>query len=567
MALIAIAADKGSPGVTTAAMALATAWPRPVLLAECDPAGGDLAYRMPAEGGGRLDTQRGLLSLAIAARRGLSPQQVWEHAQQLPGGLPVLTGVSTAEQGAGLDRLWRPVGVALSRVRDADVIADCGRIGVDGPLYDLLAEASFVVLVMRASLGEVVRLRERAAAVAACGQRRGQPGPTVGVIAIAGQRDFSGTVAELSRALNQGQGRGAVRLLGGLAYEPKSAAALSGERGGSLSKSLLIRSARDIAARVIEQLPAPEAVAEGGFAAASAGPGTAQANPGPVAGEFGAASPGRRMATGGFGPGPTVPRPVPAGFGAAPAGPVPAGPVPAVPRPAETRPAETRPAASELLPRIPPQARPAPVRAESMRPEPMRPEPMRPEPIHPEPLRAEPLRQEPLRPVPVRPEPPRPEPMRPGPAHPEPVRPEAARPEPARGASVWAPPVRGESAWTEPARVQPDRPQPVRPEPVRPEPPRAEPPRPEPPRGEPPRPEAPVSDPQGAEPPQRPVAQLRRTWPPPDEPNGGPAPYAPAGLAGPLRGRHHGASAPDDDDDQPGWSLTVPQELPPDRRG
>ncbi|HSZ49589.1 MAG TPA: hypothetical protein VK823_29900 [Streptosporangiaceae bacterium] len=557
MALIAIAADKGSPGVTTAAMALATAWPRPVLLAECDPAGGDLAYRMPAEGGGRLDTQRGLLSLAIAARRGLSPQQVWEHAQQLPGGLPVLTGVSTAEQGAGLDRLWRPVGVALSRVRDADVIADCGRIGVDGPLYDLLAEASFVVLVMRASLGEVVRLRERAAAVAACGQRRGQPGPTVGVIAIAGQRDFSGTVAELSRALNQGQGRGAVRLLGGLAYEPKSAAALSGERGGSLSKSLLIRSARDIAARVIEQLPAPEAVAEGGFAAASAGPGTAQANPGPVAGEFGAASPGRRMATGGFGPGPTVPGPVPAGFGAAPAGPVPAGPVPA-----ETRPAETRPAASELLPRIPPEARPAPVRAESMRPE-----PMRPEPIHPEPLRAEPLRQEPLRPVPVRPEPPRPEPMRPGPAHPEPVRPEAARPEPARGASVWAPPVRGESAWTEPARVQPDRPQPVRPEPVRPEPPRAEPPRPEPPRGEPPRPEAPVSDPQGAEPPQRPVAQLRRTWPPPDEPNGGPAPYAPAGLAGPLRGRHHGASAPDDDDDQPGWSLTVPQELPPDRRG
>ena len=154
MALIAIAADKGSPGVTTAAMALATAWPRPVLLAECDPAGGDLAYRMPAEGGGRLDTQRGLLSLAIAARRGLSPHQVWEHAQQLPGGLPVLTGVSTAEQGAGLDRLWRPVGVALSRVRDADVIADCGRIGVDGPLYDLLAEASFVVLVMRASLGE-----------------------------------------------------------------------------------------------------------------------------------------------------------------------------------------------------------------------------------------------------------------------------------------------------------------------------------------------------------------------------------------------------------------------------
>jgi len=42
MALIAIAADKGSPGVTTTSVALAAVWPRPVLLAECDPSGGDL---------------------------------------------------------------------------------------------------------------------------------------------------------------------------------------------------------------------------------------------------------------------------------------------------------------------------------------------------------------------------------------------------------------------------------------------------------------------------------------------------------------------------------------------
>ena len=48
MALIAVAADKGAPGVTTTALALAAVWPRPVLLAECDPAGGDLVYRFPA---------------------------------------------------------------------------------------------------------------------------------------------------------------------------------------------------------------------------------------------------------------------------------------------------------------------------------------------------------------------------------------------------------------------------------------------------------------------------------------------------------------------------------------
>src|SRR6202795_5137213 len=139
MALIAVAADKGGPGVTTASVALAAVWPAPVPLAECDPAGGDIVYRLPGAGGVRLDPRRGLLSLAVAARHGLQPHQVWEHTQKLYGGLDVLAGVNSAEQGAGLDALWGAVGGLLSRIPDADVIADCGRIGVDGSYYDLLA--------------------------------------------------------------------------------------------------------------------------------------------------------------------------------------------------------------------------------------------------------------------------------------------------------------------------------------------------------------------------------------------------------------------------------------------
>src|SRR3982074_1468642 len=68
MALIAIASDKGAPGVTTAALALAAVWPRPVLLAECDPAGGDLVYRFPAVGGGPLDPRAGGASPARGCR-------------------------------------------------------------------------------------------------------------------------------------------------------------------------------------------------------------------------------------------------------------------------------------------------------------------------------------------------------------------------------------------------------------------------------------------------------------------------------------------------------------------
>jgi len=254
MALIAVAADKGAPGVTTTVLALAAVWPRPVLLAECDPAGGDLVYRLPAADGGRLDPRRGLLSLAVAARRGIAPQQIWEHVQKLHGGLDVLTGVTNADQGAGLNLLWGPVGRVLAASGEADVIADCGRLGVDGPHYDLLAEAALVVLVTRASLGEVVRLRDRAAAIGAGLRKRNRPGQLTDVVVIADYRQFRTTLAEVGEAL--GQVSAPARVAGGLADDAKGAELLRGQWGGKLDKSLLIRTARDIAEGLVSRLPA-----------------------------------------------------------------------------------------------------------------------------------------------------------------------------------------------------------------------------------------------------------------------------------------------------------------------
>ena len=238
MGLIAIAADKGAPGVTTASLALTLVWPRPVLLAECDPAGGDLVYRLPAAHGGQLDPGRGLLSLAVAARRGLTPDQVLEHAQKLRGGLDVLAGVVTAEQGAGLEPLWGPVGAALARLPDCDVIADCGRIGADGPHYDMLAYASSVVLVTRASLEEVVRLRDRVAAVTSALGLRHRQGIPLGVLVVADHRRFHAALTETGQALG-------------------------GDQRGHLGRSLLLRTARDLAGRLARSL-APDVAAPAG---------------------------------------------------------------------------------------------------------------------------------------------------------------------------------------------------------------------------------------------------------------------------------------------------------------
>jgi hypothetical protein len=255
MSLIVIAADKGAPGVTTTALALAAVWPRPVLLAECDPSGGDLVYRFPAANGGSLDPRRGLLALAVTARRGLQPGQLWEHTQKMSGGLDVLTGVINAEQGAGLGALWGPLGGLLAALPGGDVIADCGRLGPDGPHYDLLAQASVVVLVTRPNPGDVIRLRDRAAAVAAAANARGRRGVAPAVVVIADQRSLRATASEISQTLAQGNIPAGV--VGGIADDDKGAELLRGEWGGRLDKTLLIRTARETAQQLAASLSTP----------------------------------------------------------------------------------------------------------------------------------------------------------------------------------------------------------------------------------------------------------------------------------------------------------------------
>ena len=264
MALLVLAADKGSPGVTTAATALAAVWPRPALLAETDPAGGDLVYRGTAAHGGPLDPNTGLLSLAAAARRGLTPQQLWQHSQQLAGGLDVLVGLAVAEQSAGLAGLWPSLGRAFRRLAEgdaaqeayeqhasgqqapgaatggADVIADCGRLGPDSPALELIPEASLVLLVARTEPEQLARVRDRALALS---QRLGN-GPPVGVLLVVDPKHGSRLVHQVDAMLAPAGSR----VMGVLAEDRAGAEQLAGRRRGTLGKSLLVRSARQISA-------------------------------------------------------------------------------------------------------------------------------------------------------------------------------------------------------------------------------------------------------------------------------------------------------------------------------
>ena len=252
MALIVLVSDKGAPGVTTTSLAMAAVWPRRSLLAECDPQGGDLVYRLPAEHGGPLDPNRGLVSLAVSARRGLEPGQLIEHSQRIQGGLDVLVGLGNAEQTAGMAGLWGNLGRALDRYADyphgADVIADCGRVGPDSPTLDLMPQAALVLVVGRSDAEQVAHLRDRVNGLshrlhAAQGSSISMARPPIGVLLIAEPKGAKRTAAQVAELLSH-TAAGA-EVLGVIADDPEGAAAINGRARSRVDKSLLIRSVRE----------------------------------------------------------------------------------------------------------------------------------------------------------------------------------------------------------------------------------------------------------------------------------------------------------------------------------
>jgi len=257
MALIALAADKGSPGVTTSAVALAAVWPRRALYAECDPHGGDLVYRMPAEHGGPLDPNRGLVSLAVEARRGFDAAVLPQHTQRLNGGLEIMVGLGNADQAHGMAGLWTPLGRAFDRYADlpygADVIADCGRIGPDSPTVDLLAQSALVLLIARTQAEDIAHVRDRANSLSARlhatqGSSVSLARPPIGVVLIAPPghaRQAAKQVGDLLSATTAG-----AEVLGVIALDEAGADALSGRGRGRVDKAMLTRSARELAATV-----------------------------------------------------------------------------------------------------------------------------------------------------------------------------------------------------------------------------------------------------------------------------------------------------------------------------
>ena len=270
--LIAVVADKGAPGVTTSALVLALGWPGPVLLAECDPAGADLPWRVDGAGGRPLVQGTGMVSLAMSGRGAPAGQhRVWEHVQHLEGGLPVLVGPPAPEQAEAMGGAWQLIAEQLAGlVADGtgaaggtaggtggvDVVADCGRLlSRSSPAAAVVQRADLVVLVTRPTVSGVAHARHGvgvAARVLNDAARAGSGLDRVAVLVVddpAAPGSRRAHRRQVGEVLAGSPGLQDVPVVGVLAHDPRTAAALAGHgsTGRGLDRSPLLRSAREAA--------------------------------------------------------------------------------------------------------------------------------------------------------------------------------------------------------------------------------------------------------------------------------------------------------------------------------
>ncbi|WP_405010633.1 hypothetical protein [Kitasatospora sp. NBC_01539] len=255
MAVVAVVGGPGAPGATTTALALLLSWPlrpgRRVLLAECDPDGGAvLAGALE----GRIEAVYGLRNLAVADRRGLLAQSVWEQLIDLSpdgaGDRLLLPGLTDPAQASGLAYTWEPLAETFRGLdrQGYDVILDLGRSGASGPGAVLARRADVVVAAVRTTLRGLSAARPRLAALRDDLEAAGSGSDAVGLLPVA---EGPYPLAEAARELG-------LPAFGLLPYAPRTARVLSD--GGDTAdrrfvRSELMRTVRT-AADVIQQAAA-----------------------------------------------------------------------------------------------------------------------------------------------------------------------------------------------------------------------------------------------------------------------------------------------------------------------
>jgi hypothetical protein len=262
MAVIALIGGKGSPGVTVSSLALSFGWPRPRILVEADPAGGDIRtgflrhLDIPAD--------FGLMQLVLADLRGqgsdLSANLINLGDQKTSWML--LPGIDSPTQAPSLNQAWDGLADLMAAAGAAepgfDAIVDCGRIITPFVPWPILWRADAVLVVARptasslASAMATVRLLKPSLNTNGAGDR------TLGMILV-GSGDYQ--PAEIERAFAR-DAAATVDIVGTLPHDPDTARVLSS--GGTVHRrQQLLRAAGGLAETVATRVDTHRARLQG----------------------------------------------------------------------------------------------------------------------------------------------------------------------------------------------------------------------------------------------------------------------------------------------------------------
>jgi hypothetical protein len=239
---VAVVSAKGSPGVTTCAVLLAAVWPTPAVLVEADPSGGDLRCWYTDPSGRPLRPDVGVVSLLAAhtLTGHAADRTLAGHAQQLPGGLPVLVGPSGPDQAEALHGPWPRLGAAVAG-HDGDALVDLGRLAGTAACdlaQQVLQACAMTLLVCRSTVASVAHTRTLLALLT------GQ-GLPVQVLLLGTAADRTDVARALGLYTEQ------IQLL---PFTTETAAALAGDWNRNLDRSPLVVAGRRVAAALHEQL-------------------------------------------------------------------------------------------------------------------------------------------------------------------------------------------------------------------------------------------------------------------------------------------------------------------------
>lgn len=217
MAVYAFASVSGSPGVTTTVLALAFAWPRPVVVVEADPIAGS-----PILAGyfqGMAEPAGGMVDLMVAQRQDQLNDRLASVLMPIPDtSVKVLPGVQTRAQVSGLAAVWAPLLQALRGLEDTgtDVLVDAGRLPATGPFPPLVLGVDVLLLVTGSNVPGTATAR------ALLTDLTEQRPAGVGLLVVGPERPY--TAGEVAGVLG-------LPAIGHIAWDPRAAAVYSqGER-------------------------------------------------------------------------------------------------------------------------------------------------------------------------------------------------------------------------------------------------------------------------------------------------------------------------------------------------